>query len=223
MVLFSASLDFNPRSPHGERLIRTTTIQAKEAYFNPRSPHGERPTKTCPITLWTAISIHAPRTGSDLWLHSRARTLLYFNPRSPHGERRLLPTCGRSCLYFNPRSPHGERLLALRRFALNPRFQSTLPARGATMTSSRSDGASAISIHAPRTGSDVPAGCCTTISVKFQSTLPARGATPLMCYHFRRRKGISIHAPRTGSDRSRKFCLRFGSHFNPRSPHGERQ
>ena len=34
-----------------------------------------------------------------------------------------------------------------------------------------------ISIHAPREGSDVPRGCCVSVSVKFLSTLPARGAT----------------------------------------------
>ena len=34
--------------------------------------------------------------------------------------------------------------------------------------------------------------------------------------------GISIHAPRTGSDSSRNRIFCPSSHFNPRSPHGER-
>ena len=35
-------------------------------------------------------------------------------------------------------------------------------------------------------------------------------------------KAISIHAPRTGSDRPRRRDAKKDSHFNPRSPHGER-
>ena len=82
-----ASLDFNPRSPHGER--RALFVQKGGAgHFNPRSPHGERlggpPAQphqdgqfqsTLPARGATAlrqqpcdrlcISIHAPRTGSD--------------------------------------------------------------------------------------------------------------------------------------------------------------
>ena len=34
---------------------------------------------------------------------------------------------------------------------------------------------------------------------------------------------ISIHAPRTGSDQNSSGSYTTGLHFNPRSPHGERQ
>ena len=34
-----------------------------------------------------AISIHAPRTGSDMRIFVMALRLRNFNPRSPHGER----------------------------------------------------------------------------------------------------------------------------------------
>ena len=33
--------------------------------FNPRSPHGERLLSAASATCTDAISIHAPRTGSD--------------------------------------------------------------------------------------------------------------------------------------------------------------
>ena len=33
--------DFNPRSPHGERLVHGDTAR-RQSDFNPRSPHGER-------------------------------------------------------------------------------------------------------------------------------------------------------------------------------------
>ena len=124
------------------------------------------------------------------------------------------------------------------------RFQSTLPARGATRLIAEILQVGEISIHAPRTGSDVPVGLYSADEIQFQSTLPARGAT---AYGNDNTEGgkvfqstlpargatqrdkstligriISIHAPRTGSD----HCHRQGGlsqcHFNPRSPHGER-
>ena len=149
-------------------------------YFNPRSPHGERP----------------------LGGNSESHVGQYFNPRSPHGERRERTVWKHpSVRYFNPRSPHGERPRAQRWNRLVEIFQSTLPAWGATrMTSSRSDGASAISIHAPRMGSDHASCGVEQAHRRFQSTLPAWGAT------------LTNVAISCGNE-----------NFNPRSPHGERQ
>ena len=100
-------------------------------------------------------------------------------------------------------------------------FQSTLPARGATEVTEVDMKIILISIHAPRTGSDLRRLFCgiksfpfqstlpargatfnlqvTQIHSKFQSTLPARGATTLYRY-LMHAYIISIHAPRTGSD-----------------------
>ena len=123
------------------------------------------------------ISIHAPRTGSDLPLS--ANTVPAYN--------------------FNPRSPHGERQNAAKTSVRKVKFQSTLPARGATNYYADLLSTSVISIHAPRTGSD-QISALTGIVQKdfnprsphgerhklarrenahwvFQSTLPARGAT----------------------------------------------
>ena len=79
-----------------------------------------------------------------------------------------------------------------------------------------------ISIHAPRTGSDVHDQNTLFEWYLFQSTLPARGATAHICAAQGGRT-ISIHAPRTGSDQPP--CQRHAevTHFNPRSPHGERR
>ncbi len=127
-------------------------------HFNPRSPHGERPSRRRSQGCWRrAISIHAPRTGSDTPLSSQRLT---------------------------------------RRKA----FQSTLPARGATVVLSiLAFGILVISIHAPRTGSD------------------------LRNLHVPANITISIHAPRTGSDDAGRPREPIGFHFNPRSPHGERR
>ena len=80
--------------------------------------------------------------------------------------------------HFNPRSPHGERQKA----------------------SSRAAQASDISIHAPRTGSDVTtrlsrsAGCCISIHA------PRTGSDVRFTLYYMILIYISIHAPRTGSD-----------------------
>ena len=123
------------------------------------------------------ISIHAPRTGSDTTPRMRSTTTRHFNPRSPHGERRAASSVRE----------------------VRPLFQSTLPARGATLQANLASGHRYISIHAPRTGSDV-----------------------VEVYNVVAHNQISIHAPRTGSDRCAKLCLCNQHHFNPRSPHGER-
>ena len=78
--------DFNPRSPHGERLVHGDTAR-RQSDFNPRSPHGERHHCLLLMELLRRISIHAPRTGSDHWAAYNTAGRTYFNPRSPHGER----------------------------------------------------------------------------------------------------------------------------------------
>ena len=168
--------------------------------FNPRSPHGERRRKRNFDTKELLISIHAPRTGSDLFAAHLRVIVPHFNPRSPHGERPALPaiadfrfndfnprsphgerhfsSCRASCKCdFNPRSPHGERHYRVRAILPYGLFQSTLPARGATCRDLHLFRTRQISIHAPRTGSDECASSLARNRNAFQSTLPARGAT----------------------------------------------
>ena len=169
--------------------------------FNPRSPHGERPGKSGGRGRPKKISIHAPRTGSDLTFPDFRIRKNNFNPRSPHGERQRF-LCRNFLFqpYFNPRSPHGERRIA--------------DALGVEDLR--------ISIHAPRTGSDLSGRGLARLAGLFQSTLPARGATSTN-YSSRQAIFISIHAPRTGSDAVPAVRLSVSKNFNPRSPHGERQ
>ena len=101
--------NFNPRSPHGERLgLQLAASQA--AQFQPTLPARGATRLIVSSRLARRISTHAPRTGSDEGCSSSAGTSRHFNPRSPHGERR-----------------HAARL-----YDGAVRFQSTLPARGAT-------------------------------------------------------------------------------------------
>ena len=110
--------------------------------------------------------------------------------------------------YFNPRSPRGERLIASMQVGTASKFQSTLPAWGATLHSlaERIDWhisihaprvgsdfycvgycvGRCISIHAPRVGSDSMSSPRSSMMDEFQSTLPAWGATliaPCPCFY----------------------------------------
>ena len=147
---------------------------------------------------------------------------LYFNPRSPRGERLTQFFINIDSLNFNPRSPRGERRYNLRSTHINNVFQSTLPARGATLYHVK------YMLHPVQFQSTLPARGATClirilvswifhfnprsprgerqnevllnmVNFKFQSTLPARGATTPdhADNHY---KQISIHAPREGSD-----------------------
>ena len=146
-----------------------------------------------------SISIHAPCTGSDMALCCVLRHNKNFNPRSLHGERR-------------PSSQNGSHGI---------RFQSTLPARGATVSRVRGGGNQVISIHAPCTGSDPIWRRMARKYCSFQYTLPARGATKSRMSRWMRTRYFnprSLHGERqaaTWEDGSKQ-------NFNPRSLHGER-
>ena len=147
--------------------------------FNPRSPRGERRERSRQRDSGGGISIHAPREGSDrlVWEHWRE-----FNGISIHAPREgsdvrywtmvgwsgrfqsAPPARGATVRdklgsgggdYFNPRSPRGER-------------------RSDNGAGCTKDG---ISIHAPREGSDARERDLSQMGGLFQSTLPARGAT----------------------------------------------
>ena len=146
---------FNPRSPHGERLKYQRDVNIVIKFQSTLPARGATKARA---QRWNrlVISIHAPRTGSDPSSATAAASACDFNPRSPHGERRI----------------HTSAHLQA-----NSKFQSTLPARGATSERLRHHGNQGISIHAPRTGSDLSRQDNRREDEAFQSTLPARGAT----------------------------------------------
>ena len=193
-------VDFNPRSPRGERPRQKYLVFAVKKFQSTLPARGatlgDILRRGC-----AGISIHAPREGSDSIISNRA------------GFRRD----------FNPRSPRGERPIVKHRTAKTAIFQSTLPARGATAEAVRHAAASSdFNPRSPR-GERLETLHDKTPYKVFQSTLPARGATAGIYHPPSGAKRISIHAPREGSDRrvlrSRAVC----HHFNPRSPRGERQ
>ncbi len=223
----------------------TTKLPIPGLYdFNPRSPHGERLFRLIAIFGHCRISIHAPRTGSDGFDRRAKRTGKAFQSTLPaRGATASTVVPSARARHFNPRSPHGERRFDRRAKRTGKAFQSTLPARGATFSRLLQNLRDSISIHAPRTGSDVSAIVADPLKIHFnprsphgerlngrgrqempqlfQSTLPARGATR-NCPVKLGRICISIHAPRTGSDILCGDCVDAHLDFNPRSPHGER-
>ena len=239
------AMHFNPRSPHGERRGRGCFSDGKVCRFQPTLP--ARGATVAPLQRVAhvlisthaprtgsddqgadtyesfAISTHAPRTGSDVLLCCVCRSPRHFNPRSPHGERLRSVNFGRSDgKDFNPRSPHGERRIAAGKcpFLLNfnPRSphgerRSARPGRPTTAHFNPR------SPHGERPGMEVSMPCLS----RFQPTLPARGATD---YRVSKSGALVIFQPTLparGATLSWRDNRRSGWHFNPRSPHGERQ
>ena len=212
--------------------------------FNPRAPRGARHGGGRLPQPSSAVSIHAPRAGRDRSPLPGRSANSCFNPRAPRGARLSTVVSSRRRLdCFNPRAPRGARpgvgptrgvpfdvsihapragrdsgnLVGL----LASVFQSTRPARGATIFQIIYLTASGVSIHAPRAGRDLlsfhwhKSGMCfnpraprgarrfsaatVTSLTMFQSTRPARGATQL----------LASPIPQT-------------TRFNPRAPRGAR-
>ena len=198
-----AEVNFNPRSPCGERRLAVQARPGVSWNFNPRSPCGERPVDSGLIDRNPCISIHAPRVGSDPAQIAEGLVLRDFNPRSPCGERPL------GCCTI----------------AAIVQFQSTLPVWGATKAAEQAEIKQTISIHAPRVGSDLSfIQVLRHLNISIHA--PRVGSDSRLLLRLRRRKNfnprspcgerllsfiqvlrhlnISIHAPRVGSD---SFCL----------------
>ena len=127
MTVFQSTLPARGATHGGKQLVR------EGLHFNPRSPHGERRLAGCPCRQHPAISIHAPRTGSDWAARQRRevkRNISIHAPRTGsdgqagaadaagHPISIHAPRTGSDCMSngvniasedFNPRSPHGER------------------------------------------------------------------------------------------------------------------
>ena len=172
----STADDFNPRSPCGERhkvmpegwdgKAFQSTLPVWGATRRRGDAHGRG-----------EISIHAPRVGSDSITRTRPRRLERFQSTLPVWGATIFKChdCGRSTISihaprvgsddllatwvsgvcnFNPRSPCGERLVIVGQTNITVQFQSTLPVWGATRRQAPRRLCYAISIHAPRVGSD---------------------------------------------------------------------
>ena len=145
---------------------------------------------------------------------------------------------------FNPRAPRGARPAWLRGAERRGGFQSTRPARGATVDRPRHPQTPVVSIHAPRAGRD-RGGFDEMAGLECFNPRAPRGARPGQWAELFKNRGVSIHAPRAGRDLLRACAFRLQhlvsihapragrdrterrrktarTCFNPRAPRGAR-
>ena len=150
------------------------------------------------MTPWN-VSIHAPRVGSDspVWFALLLDIVSIHAPRVGSDTHHAATS----------RAPS--------------RFQSTLPAWGATRVSSSHAHEQTVSIHAPRVGSDAIHSTPCDLVQRFNTTLPAWGATSRIIASITPDVGFNPRSPR-GERPSLQLRRPERSGFNPRSPRGER-
>ena len=125
--------NFNPRSPCGERQMFSPAPCGASGYFNPRSPCGERRLYAESRLAEYKFQSTLPVRGATTWTGEGQLAYQIFQS--------TLPVRGATMTI--PPSPW-----------LPTAFQSTLPVRGATAMVAAGIFHRAISIHAPRAGSD---------------------------------------------------------------------
>ena len=192
-------LNFNPRSPWGERL--------QQRIFNQQASRFQ---STLPVGGATDGFIAELHRGEN------------FNPRSPWGERRNNSDSRFSNLRFQSTLPVGGATVAPGHCLSRTVFQSTLPVGGATNKCRGWCANCYISIHAPRGGSDPNVSSTDIDIVQFQSTLPVGGATSIW---IDRAWFISLFQstlPVGGATGLSASLNIVQLNFNPRSPWGER-
>ena len=153
-------------------------LQLVKNNFNPRPPRGGRPCIVGGQVLVAGISIHAPREGGDQERNGWSDDWMYISihaPREGGDDVRVADVANNAYISIPAPREGGDHRRARRRLS-SWLFQSTPPARGATMGGLFGVNPRGISIHAPREGGDTP--------------FNARGGY----------WNISIHAPREGGD-----------------------
>ena len=191
--------------------------------FNPRSPHGERPGGAERIPR-SGISIHAPLTGSDFRCVKPVLVLMQFQSTLPsRGATKINPSVHDYSCKFQSTLPSRGATLNLDMLSRSELFQSTLPSRGATLQFYRALVANrVISIHAPLTGSDTTNNRMELTSVIISIHAPLTGSD------FRNKTiqcNTSYFNPRSphGERRKHRICQRGRQNLTPHSPHGERR
>ena len=130
---------FNPRSPHGERLLAPLNGVLDDVF---QSTLPARGATRCRYHSFrhTRFQSTLPARGATFLRRWKRQRKIFQSTLPARGATWLLLQSNIKSIHFNPRSPHGERLKVSGQAALRQR----------------------ISIHAPRTGSD-RAGCTVRI------------------------------------------------------------
>ena len=145
-------------STHAPRTGSDTTgiLRSPDSvYFNPRSPHGERPIRSMEIVTTITFQPTLPARGATCYTPTAIQSTA-FQPTLPArgatGADRHYALMSIKISTHAPRTGSDRR--RLRRATPPSGFQPTLPARGATRFYYMRATQDTISTHAPRTGSD---------------------------------------------------------------------
>ena len=126
----------------------------RKRHFNPRSPHGERREDLSTFDIYSRISIHAPRTGSDEQAKAAYDALIQFQSTLPArgATENLLHTVRDYIISIHaPRTGSDMRHTSAARLHL---ISIHAPRTGSDKRHLFPSCREPISIHAPRTGSD---------------------------------------------------------------------
>ena len=155
VALYTAACDISIHSPHTGRDAVPRRSQQVGRNFNPLSPHGERLHKLREKLRRKKFQSTLPTRGETYHKGQRGYRWQGFQSTLPtRGETTCSPTPRRGGFYFNPLSPHGERHCGTARRDGLHQFQSTLPTRGETAQNVEFLSPKTISIHSPHTGRD---------------------------------------------------------------------
>ena len=167
---------FNPRAPRGARHAETL-IEHRADGVSIHAPREGRDNRAEEFLARKHVSIHAPREGRDPPVGGHGRIGLPFQstrpargatkkmttitftdavsihaPREGRDQRMLAPEWFSEVSIHAPREGRDILVFAVLR-QIEVMFQSTRPARGATIAHRKAkEGAGAVSIHAPREG-----------------------------------------------------------------------
>ncbi|SPU26668.1 Uncharacterised protein [Bifidobacterium bifidum] len=123
---------------------------------------------------------------------------------------------------FNPRSPDGERPCSVPARSHSTLFQSTLPGWGATYSSVPAVSGTVFQSTLPGWGATRVGVTADAIQVEFQSTLPGWGATQFAPSCAPLPAIFQSTLPGWGATSCPRPPCAWWTHFNPRSPDGER-
>ena len=184
---------------------------------------GARPLLSDSRSMLSIISIHAPREGRDEIAHAALGGPQLISIHAPREGRDLCLwrwTTGKNISIHAPRE--GRDLGGAQNASQPPQFQSTRPARGATVKQVSALEYDTISIHAPREGRDDSLHIHVFLRDSISIHAPREGRDLDIDFLFLK-PYISIHAPREGRDFTGHTPRFVTIYFNPRAPRGARR
>ena len=193
-----SEFSFKSTRPDGARPLRERNEDGDGRFQSTRPARGATEVDGVPVAELT-VSIHAPRTGRE-GPTVPSGSYYWVSIHAPRTGRDFVLQIGDGSPYVSIDAPRTGRDTSIPDTYYMCVFQSTRPARGATVGAVGAERGCHVSIHAPRTGRDADGADVTALGVvSIHAPRTARDAG--LC-ETRRRLNVSIHAPRTGRDGS---------------------